>query len=201
MTTAVFVRSTPLAVVLLGLIFGLQTANADFFDITITDATFAATCVGGTGTCTETVNGSFAFDSLTFAASSVSLVLSGTLATTLNGYGGAGFGPGLMFLDFFDDTVTGFTPINLGLALPDPLVSFSGPLDPASSLFVPPFCGGLPSCDALGSFPTGTYFLTSGTATVQPVPEPSSFFLLIAGMIALTTRMSWRVARHVAAKR
>jgi|SRR5205809_1179806 len=97
----VFVGSMPLAVVLLGLIFGLQTANADLFDITITDATFSATCVGGTGTCTEIVNGAFRFNSVTFAASSISLVLSGTLATTLDGYGGAGFGPGLIFLDFF----------------------------------------------------------------------------------------------------
>ncbi len=40
-------------------------ARADNIQITIINATFEAPCVGGTGTCTEVINGYFDFDTAT----------------------------------------------------------------------------------------------------------------------------------------
>jgi hypothetical protein len=73
-------RVTLIAVIVL---FCAAGARADSVDITVMNATFEATCVGGTGTCTEVVNGSTLFNTVTGATSDLSFQLTGTLNASL----------------------------------------------------------------------------------------------------------------------
>lgn len=62
---------------------GAPDARADTIAITITDATFSTPCVGEpTVTCTEVINGSVDYDTVTGDGSNISMTLSGTLAGT-----------------------------------------------------------------------------------------------------------------------
>ena len=64
------------------LLLGAAGAHADIIDLTVMNATFEATCVGGTGTCMEVVNGSILLDTVAQTKSG-SYDLTGTLTATL----------------------------------------------------------------------------------------------------------------------
>src|SRR5579864_8440400 len=88
------------------LLFGAATARADVLGlVTITNATYRATCVGGDGTCTEIVNGTFEGDLTTGAIFNASLQLTGTLTASLDGFfsgQGTCTGPGCLIGAFYD---------------------------------------------------------------------------------------------------
>jgi hypothetical protein len=174
-------------------------ARADTFDITITNATFSATCIGGTGTCSEVVNGSFVLDYggsvASDVASDVSIQLTGTLAASLDGLYPAPYcvSPLCVVNGYTYDSgvLPSFDPIEFSpdfptLNAPTP-EALAGGAD-GSELYVPTLCGGdQAACNSTGSFPTGADFnLTSGTYTsvdVSPsAPEPGSVILLITGV-------------------
>jgi hypothetical protein len=176
-------------------------ARADaIYDITIINATFSATCIGGSGTCTEVVNGSILYDSTANTASNVSFQITGSLNASLDGfYNGSGTPPycaliGCKGPDFAYDlgALPGHDPIEfsptvgLNASTPQPLEL--GPN--GSTLYVPALCGGDQSlCNMTGSFPGGAntdYQLTSGTYTsVATTPEPSSVTFLAIGIATL----------------
>src|ERR1039457_4797198 len=62
-------------------------ARADMIGVTVTGATYSAPCVGGTGTCTEVINGSFILDTSTITASSILLSMTGSLTAALDSFG------------------------------------------------------------------------------------------------------------------
>jgi hypothetical protein len=180
-------------------------ARADIYYVTITNATFTATCIGGSGTCTEIINGTGFYDPVTNTASDVSVSFTGTLNGSLDIYGtptctASGCIPGPILYDAA--ALPGFNPIefspdidNFNAPTPQPLLA--GPT--GAELFVPGQCGGdQPACNTTGAFPGNgaiDYFLTSGTYTSvdvgpSPVPEPGSFILLTtgAGMLGLLSR-------------
>jgi hypothetical protein len=73
-----------IALVALIPLFWATSARADVYSITIINATFDATCIGGSGTCSEVVNGSLLFDSVTQVGSDISMSLTGTLFASLD---------------------------------------------------------------------------------------------------------------------
>jgi hypothetical protein len=174
-------------------------ARADImYDVTITNATFSATCVGSTSaTCSEVVNGSFLYDPAAETTSSASLLLTGSFATSLVSFEPAdNFVNGVAILGF---TTTAPTPpleepLLVSLEIPNPLSPLSGNLGSESQIVIPGGgCGGLPNCGAPGTFPTGTLQISSGTFTatiVQPAPEPSALILslTVLGMVGFLIR-------------
>jgi hypothetical protein len=141
-------------------------ARADKIDLTITSATFSATCVGGLSTCIEEVNGSLLYDTATETVTDVSMQVRGTLSADLvPGPVPHCLSEGCLTGPFYDSGALSFDdPIEFGLALnlsaisaapntPSP-VSLVGllPGNP-TLLYVPAACGGdQPNCDTLGAF-------------------------------------------------
>jgi hypothetical protein len=179
----------------LTLLFGSATARADAIGlVTITDATYQATCVGGGGTCTEVVNGTFEGDLTTGAIFAVSLQLTGTLTASLDGwFPGTGTCTGTGCLDgaFYDLNATpGDNPIEFSPTLDTIPELVPTNIDFAtSSLFIPTLCGGdQPGCNVTGSFPSGNvdYKPISGTYTaVVLAPEPNAVILVATGLTLL----------------
>jgi hypothetical protein len=169
-------------------------ARADIIDITIINATFEATCVGGTGTCTEVVNGSLLFDTVALTRSD-SFQLTGTLnASLVPGSPPSCISPGCLAGNGFYDSgvLPSQDPIQFGPVLNYPPLSSLLTSTPVS--LVPALCGGdQPLCNTPGAFPGGPdadYALVSGTYTAvdqgpSPVPEPSSVILLVTGVAML----------------
>jgi len=176
-------------------------ARADvIYDITIMNATFSATCVGGSGTCTEVVNGSLLYDSTANTASNVSIQLTGTLNASLDGfYNGSGTPPycvsaGCTGPDFGYDlgALPSHDPIEFGPTISQFNAPTPEPLEGGANgtiLYVPLLCGGdQPLCNVTGSFPgdaAAGYQLTSGTYTSVATPEPSSVTFLAMGVAML----------------
>jgi hypothetical protein len=171
-------------------------ARADTYDITFFNVTFSATCIGGTGTCTEVINGSGLYDNVGDVASNLSITLSGSLNASLNSYGAPSCsGPLCLQHNVLYDTGTlpGYKPIEFSPTLP----TFNAPIPEAlvggpngTLLFVPGLCGGdQPSCGKTGTFPGGAdYELTSGTYTsvdITPTPEPGGLVLLCTGLLGI----------------
>ena len=186
---------TDLAVAALILLFAAPAAHADVIGlVTITNATYQATCVGGVGTCTEVVNGTFEGDFTTGGIFDISLQLTGTLTASLDGFfSGTGtcIGAGCLTGAFYDtNAVTGDNPIEFSPTLgtiPEPVptnIDFA-----TSSLFVPTLCGGdQPNCNVTGDFPSGNvdYKPVSGTYTAVVLsPEPSAVILQVSGVVIL----------------
>ena len=186
-------------------------ARADNIQITIINATFEAPCVGGTGTCTEVINGYFDFDTATNMGTGGSLTLTGTLAGTFTG------GPvacsGLCFGDpdeIYIPPAPGSNPIEFSPSLqPCPPPGFTaspgggnlcgGNPNLETGFIVPLNCGGnQPNCGMTGSFPGGAnYALYSGSYTavdLTTAPEPSTMVLMLTG-IGLIFVMRKRIAR------
>jgi hypothetical protein len=194
------------ALVVLAPILCSTGARADTILVTFINATFSANCVGGSGTCTEVVNGSVLFDDVAFTASDVSLTLTGTLSGSLDGfYNGSGTdpctnnSPNCLEYPFFYDqnAVYPDNPIEFSPSFP-PAFAFDSPTpEPLEGgakntlLFVGGLCGGdQPNCGATGAFPGGAdYELTSGTFTSvdtsTSTPEPGSVILLVTGIAML----------------
>lgn len=195
-------RKTGLAVLgTLLLICPLHLRADNIYYVTITNATFTATCIGG-GTCTEVVNATGYYDPLTNIATDVNGSITGTLNVELTFGIPTCTAPGCFSGGTLYDANAkpGFNPIefNPNLSIynesnPTPLPT--GP--DGAELFVPAKCGGdQPACNTVGAFPGNgaiDYDLTSGTYTsveVGPVPEPAPFVLLStgAGMISVLLR-------------
>ena len=173
--------------------------------VTIINATYTATCVGG-GTCNEVVKGTFEFDLTTDTPLGINLQLTGSLNASLDTYVGLGegpcTGPGCLQNGFFYDSnfVSG-NPIEFSPTLDTIPTSISLPIDPSdSTLFVPTGCGGDQSnCGQTGSFPTGDARLSSGTYTAEALsPEPSSVILFVIGVAMLGFLSRRNVARTAA---
>jgi hypothetical protein len=174
--------------------------RADVFAVTIINATFSATCIGGSGICTEVVNGSALYDSIAGTASSVSMSLTGTLNVPLVFGDPPCINVNLCLTGgfFYYLGVPGDNPIEFGpaLAMSDPLnqpspVPLAGGPD-GTALFIPGQCGGgVAACNTTGSFPTANdYALTSGEYTSvdvgpSPAPEPGSVILVATGVAML----------------
>jgi hypothetical protein len=172
-------------------------ARGSILTLTIINATFSATCIGGGPTCTEVVNGSAFFNTATNNFSGITMQLTGTLALSLNSFAPAAGPlppcvsplclPGGEFL-YHSPTLPGQDPIEFGPAFPSlsttsspqPLVG--GPT--GTGFYIPTTCGGnQPLCNTTGSFPSGDFVLASGTYTLvsTPAPEPSAGILLVTG--------------------
>jgi hypothetical protein len=194
-----------MALVVLILVFSAAGARATVIDLTINDATFSATCVGGSGTCTEVVNGSLLLDTVTLTKTA-SAQLTGTLTASLVlGPPPSCVSPNCLGSDAFYDSgvLPSHDPIEFGLVLnslapTNGSVSLVG-LQPGNPtvLYVPALCGGdQPNCNAPGSFPGGgDYALVSGTYSIADIntPEPNSVSLLVTG-VAMLGFMMRRVA-------
>jgi|HubBroStandDraft_5_1064220.scaffolds.fasta_scaffold394720_1 hypothetical protein len=199
-----------MTLVVLSLLFCAMGARADVFDITIINATFSATCIGGVGTCTEVVNGSFLGDVVNQTASSVSMALTGTLDVPLV-FGTPTCTNMILCLgdrDFYYQGVPGdnpieFSPSFLSFNEPTPVPLLGGP--DGTALFIPGLCGGgVAACNTVGTFPTGNdYALTSGFYTSvdmgpSPTPEATSAFLVAIGVatLGLLSRRKLRSGRQ-----
>jgi hypothetical protein len=195
------------------LLLGAAGARADIIDLTVINATFEAECIGGTGTCTEIVNGSALLDSAAGAISDFSFELTGTLnASLVSGQPPQCLSPGCLDPAYDSGVLPGFDPIEFGLVLNYPPLSSlltSSPeslvgLQPGNPtvLFVPALCGGDQSkCNTVGAFPGGPdadYALVSGTYTAVDLgpsaPEPGSVVLLLVGvaMLGFFSRSTWK---------
>lgn len=189
-----------IALIALFVLLGAASVRADVYEITFINVTFSATCIGGTGTCTEVVNGSGLYDSVAKTGSDSSINLTGSLNVPLNTLGTPPCtAPGCLHGSVLYDsgTLPGFNPIEFSPTLP----TFDAPTPEAltggsngTGLFVPHGCGGnQPNCNQPGAFPGGPnadYEMTSGTYTSvdvspHPTPEPASWALLLCGLGAL----------------
>jgi hypothetical protein len=175
-------------------------ARADIINITITNATFEATCVGGSGTCTEVINGSFDYNTAT-GAGSISMTLAGTLAGTF-ALGPVACTGSLCFgssNQIYIPPAVGQNPIEFSPSIqPCPPPGFTAPPgggnlcggdpDLETGFIVPVNCGGnQPNCGAIGSFPGGAnYALFSGSYTavdLTTTPEPNFRMLTGIGLL------------------
>lgn len=196
-----------LAFVALSMLLDASQALADIYNVTFINVTFSATCIGGTGTCTEVVNGSGLYDSVAKTGSGGSINLTGSLNVPFNAYGNPPCtAPGCLQGGVLYDsgTLPGFNPIEFSPTLP----TFDAPTPVALTggsngtlLFVPGACGGnQPNCNKPGAFPGGSnadYELTSGTYTSvdvgpSPTPEPGSWTLLLCGFGLLAVLRRFR---------
>jgi hypothetical protein len=172
-------------------------ALGDVYNVTFYNVTFSGPCVNSKAICTEVINGSGLYDPVADTTSNLSIQMTGSLNASLNAYGNPAcnatgcLSPNVLY---DPNALPGFNPIefkpNLGnqfvAPTPQPLVGgASGTL-----LFVPGMCGGDQSaCNTTGAFQGNgqiDYELTSGTYTSvdvgpSPVPEPTSFILLLTG--------------------
>ena len=64
-------------------LFCAAAAHADIISVTVANATYQGTCMGGSGTCSEVINGSLLLNTSTLTATNVSLALTGSLNSTL----------------------------------------------------------------------------------------------------------------------
>jgi hypothetical protein len=187
-----------IALIALPLFFCAATVYANILNLTIINATFSAPCVGGGSTCTEVINGSAVFNTASGAFTNASLGLTGTLAASLNSFAPAPFCVSPDCLQgggyFYDSGVLpAHDPIEFGSALSalitsSPLPLVGGPN--GTALYVPALCGGdQPLCNKIGSFPAGSFDLTSGSYTLvditSSVPEPTAGILLVTGAALL----------------
>jgi hypothetical protein len=211
-------RKVQMAFAALILLICATGARADTYLITVIDATFSTTCIGGSGTCTEVANGTALYNTATNTGSDVSMTLTGNggLNGSLDGfYDGSGTNPCVdnssnclpSDLSFFYDSgaVSGDDPIefhidasSFGLNAPSPEPLVGGP--GGTELFVPDLCGGDQlSCGQTGTFPSGDYNLTSGKYTSvdeSAAPEPNSVVLLLTGIVMLGF-LSRRFTAHI----
>ena len=171
-------------------------ARADVFDITFINVTFSATCIGETATCSEVINGSLDYNSVTGAGSNISLQLTGTLTASLDGVGVPPYcvSGGCFNSSFYDlgalpshDPIE-FSPSVSSFNAPTPEPVEGGPNE--TELYVPALCGGdQPLWNTTGAFPgdaDAAYNVTSGTYTsVDVSPEPGSVILLVTGVAIL----------------
>jgi hypothetical protein len=170
-------------------------ARADIYNVTFTDVTFTVTCIGGTGLCTDVINGSGLYDSVANTASSLSVQLTGADTATLDGFSPAPHctSPQCLTPDYLYDlgAILGDDPIEFG---PD-LSTLKSPtptnLASDTELYIPVTCGGdQANCGATGDFPAGDFAITSGKYTSvdvgpSPVPEPASYAFVLCGLGAL----------------
>lgn len=156
-------------------------ARADVYLFTINNATYSAPCIGGNGTCTEVINGTFLgnLGAGSPVVSAVNLNMTGTLNTTLDGWGAppqcnaaACTEPPL----FYDaNALSGVNPIEWNPTMDT--IPATGPtaFGPGTSLFIPFSCGGdVASCGQTGVFPgsaTVDYQVISGAYTAIDVTE------------------------------
>jgi len=171
------------------------------FDVSFINATFSTPCYeDATSSCSEVVNGTGTFDSVSGEVSDVSLSLAGSLTASLDGwYDGTGTNPCVVTSSFcltpdlfYDlnalpaDNPIEFSPTITVLDAPTP-VALTGGAD-GTLLFISGLCGGdQANCRTEGDFPSGDFQLTSGTYTSVDVsnpstPEPGTVFLALAGM-------------------
>ena len=174
-------------------------ARADILHVTFTNVTYSETCIGGSGTCTEVINGSGLYDTVSQAAYSISLQLTGTALSghpyvaNLNSYGAdsaCASNPGSTDPPYLFDS--GANPADCAIQFnPTADLSATGPtnLMSGSFLFIPALCGGdQASCGTTGDFPLGDYEHVSGTSTAvdlgpSPIPEPGSAVFVLTGVI------------------
>lgn len=186
-----------IVLVALFVFLGAAGARADVYDVTFTNVTYSASCVGESTTCTEVVNGSAVADLSTPGApilSSISLKLTGTYTATLDEFGSvAACGTTTTGAPYFYDSGASSSVCSIQFNPTPGSTSGTSPLLPDSPLFIPAGCGGdQPTCGATGDFPLGFFDPTSGTTTFtlanqgpSPVPEPGSCVLVLCGLVAL----------------
>jgi hypothetical protein len=196
------------ALIALFALVGAAGARADVYDITFINVTFSTTCIGGTGTCTEIINGSGLYDSGTKSASGLSVLLVGSLNASLDAFGAPPlcvtsgcFGPPVLY---DSGVLPGYQPIEFSPTLPTfdaPTPEPLGGGPNGTELFVPGMCGGdQPNCNQPGAFPGGpaadyemaSRMYTSVDVSPGAVPEPGSYALLLCGLVALMTAGRWR---------
>ena len=138
-----------MTLVVLILLFSAAGARATVIDITFNDATFSATCVGGSGTCTEVVNGSLLLDTVALTTTGSAQLVGTLTATLVPGPTPFCVSPGCLGSDaFFDPGVLPSPdPIEFGLVL-NSIAPANGPvslvgLQPGNPtvLYVPALCG------------------------------------------------------------
>jgi hypothetical protein len=180
-------------------------ARADIFSVTFTNVTFSETCIGGGGTCTEVINGSGDYDSVSQTASLISIDLTGTALSghpyvaNFNSFGSdaaCASSPGSTTPPYLYDS--GANPSDCAIQFnPTVDLTATGPtnLGSGSLLFIPTLCGGdQTSCGQTGDFPVGDFEHISGTSTSvdlgpSPVPEPTTFFPMLGlGVVFLLLR-------------
>jgi len=190
-------RIQGLVFLVLAMLLGAAGARAGVYDVTFINVTFSQPCVGGSGTCTEVVNGSGLYDTVTDTAWDLSVQLTGSYAATLDGFvnhlsvdlrcpsGSAScFGPDFLYDLSANPAVNPiqFAPNTIVFSATTP-----APLTDAQ-LYIPSLCGGdQVGCGATGMFPVGADFnVTSGTYTAVAVtPEPSFVIVTCFGMAGL----------------
>jgi hypothetical protein len=171
----------------LGLLAAATSAQADAFQITLTNLTFG----GSSGS--EVFNGSFVFDSSLKSVTALDILATGVTDILIGGpllFGGVDI-TGIEPSQFaFDDGLSDFLLLSLpsGLAassydFPNADLSPSGPL---SSLGFAP-----------GPASSGSFSVTDTGPGGVPTPEPSSVWFLLIGMVALFGCMTVRARRDV----
>ena len=189
------------------LVLGAAGARGDVYYLTLQNVTFSATCIGGTGTCTEVVNGTFLFDPAR-GAFDIAAQLTGSLNVTDFSYGSPTCTSPLCLtppVGFDANVLPNHNPIEFSAGLSSFDAPTPEPLDGGPNgtlLFVPLSCGGdQPLCGTVGAFPGGAdYQLTSGTYTSVDVstPEPNSVILLGVGIAIVSfARRKLHIARKL----
>jgi len=181
-----------LAIGALLLLAGAGGARADVFDVTFNNVTFSAPCIGGTGTCTEVINGSGLYDQVANTVSLPAVQLTGTYTASLDGFPAAPHCVSQLCLppDVLYDLAanTSDDPIEFSADLPTLNAPTPTALVSDSALYIPSTCGGdQATCGVRGDFPLGDLSSPSGTYTSVDVstPEPSSVILFVSGIAML----------------